>query len=389
MKWMIALWVVVYTLVGAMVGVSYWIKHRPTFEADVAPITAQNVRGLQDIGRVWPSALGQTHFTQDDKLFWLTNVRIRVYDLNSGKYLGTLFAEEDCQGLWAHLGCFSLLGVLGTLPSFSDDDRYLAYMDYAPYGGNIEVRVWDIQQNELSAQIKLNNAANMLLFFPNSTTLIYHQPQSGLWRYDVETQIFHQLETDEPQFLLQVGQQRIYYLSMSGQVKALGADFQPEVVVDSPFAIDVFVVSPDERFAIYKRQADDVVMLLSLEDGRRQRLGKGEAFLRDAAFSNDGRYLFTTDERGVVYQWDTASGDLVRVLSNDYRSKWMFRMGVENDILIGRAGDQIYVWDINSGERLVQVSAGNWYGGGLFWLSPDGRFIVLEEGILLGVPNSS
>ncbi len=387
MKTAILIWTLIYGVVVFAVGLRYYEQNQPLFKTDVVPLTASNAAVVERIGAVPNIAYSKSYFTPQDQLIIVGGNRVRIYNLRNGRHLGDLFTSPNCTGLNRVFGCFDAFTLYHDSHALSDDGRYLA-TSFNDYSGTRTIRLWNILSGSQVGFISVRQSTTgEMTFFPNSHILLYDNSQrGGLWRYDVETKLLDSVDSDPLKQILHVSADRVYYLTDTNDLKSVGADWQPITHTNNLNNYWDIFISPNEQFVLLQNNSSRL-FLHRLADGSQQTLSgyQNRGYDVDkAVFTADGRYMFTASGDGIVLQWDIESNQFVRQLYTGNAYNWHLLIGTADDVLIGQTSERILIWSIETGQVLTEFTIGNYVSLGLT-LSPDGRFLVLSDGRILGV----
>lgn len=383
MRILVAFWFTVYGVIGVALGVRYYEIHRPLFETNVAVLTADNINRLEVIGELPGNAYEVPFFDPNGRLAMVSNTKARLYDLSSGKRLGDLYTNPTCSGLTRIFGCFDPYAYYYAAAALSPDGKYMAIIGNQ-FNGH-EIRVWNMENGWHVETLRMMvPAASGVIFFPNSHVLLYTNPQQGLWGFNADTKITQQLDPDDAQRFLAATDDRVYYLTSGNSVRSVGTNLQVEEHFGNIANATVATVSPDGRYFV-GQLATNELLLQGLQTQRVRRLNGHQQAVTALVFSHDMRYMFSADTDGTIIQWDVESAGLVRQIVANQGGQWSLALGSQNDILIARNWGIIAAWDVGTGTRLLRIELDRSVSSNSIYLSPDGRFLVTEDGRMFGV----
>lgn len=385
MRIVIAFWMAMYALIGIALGARYFESRQPLFESDVAVLTAANIGQLELTGELPGSRFEIPFFDPHNRLIMVANSRVRIFDLTSGKHLGDLYTDPTCNGLNRLFGCIDLYAPYSTTSALSDDGAYLAMATLGYFGQ--EIRVWHMQTGEFVETISLQSSnTSTVVFFPNSHTLLYTYPQQGLWRFNADTRILQQVDTDNVQQVLSVTDERVFYATTNNLVKSVGEGWQVEVssTPTGVSGLSVALVSPDGRYLV-SQLANNDLQLHNLASGTVRALVSHQQPVSAIVFSTNMHHMFSADLDGTLIQWDVASGDVLWRYEQRQAGQWSLVVGKQDDILIAQNWAGLSAWDITSGTRLLDIEFDSPVSTNTMYISPDGRFLVTQDGRIYGV----
>lgn len=389
MRILVIFWSVVYLLMAVVIGAAYLAQNQPAFEADAAILTRDNAAEIGVLGRLSTSSSNVPYFDPDQRLIMVGSSRVMVYDMTNGNRLGRLNTNPDC-GEWSRVfGCFDTFSYYNTLHAISDDGRYLAISGYQFAAQS--VRVWDLRNADLVETLTLNNTANVLVtFFPNSHELIYHDPLKGLWRYNAETRLIHQIDTEEPRQIVHHGADTLYYLTINNDLKVIGPDFVPRILETGVSTQGKIIISPDERWLV-SQNPDWALRLDDLVTDEFHLLAGHAWTIHDMVFSPDGRYLFSSTAANsagsrTLIQWSMEPLEMMHTLPLGGSSELNLAISPNGEVLFAASWGRLAAWDVETGERLLNIPTDDTYSVGRIYISPDGRFLINESGRVYGVP---
>lgn len=149
--------------------------------------------------------------------------------------------------------------------------------------------------------------------------------------------------------------------------------------------------SPDEKSAALGFRGYENIKLVELPAGKIvQELGAGYVYF--VVFSNDGRYIATSDRSGRVSWWDVETGKKVRELEEieGYNwSNWSEFVPDDELFISGHDNTEVRFWDSKTGKRSAVLDGYKVWkdGGGICHLdvSRDGRRLATAVGKAIGI----
>jgi WD40 repeat protein len=126
-----------------------------------------------------------------------------------------------------------------------------------------------------------------------------------------------------------------------------------------------------------------MALLWDLESGQAMTLTHDEPSLFSITFSPDGSRVATvspmeeaTSEEKGVYEWDAATGELLRMLPVETFAVYRVRYSPDGKLLVaGTQEGNVLVWEASSGELIRMLTGHTGLVAGLAF-SPDGEYLA-------------
>jgi hypothetical protein len=159
---------------------------------------------------------------------------------------------------------------------------------------------------------------------------------------------------------------------------------QPRLVLDGHHSpIHSLSVAPHQR-RLAAGDADGIVCLWNLDDGKLIARCEGNGVVYSVAFSPDGTRLLSGDKNGTIRLWDGKSGQLLKtvVKGEGTRSAAIYSVAwsPKDRLVLSGSHDRIVrLWDLNRGKQQRQLK-GHGAAVRCVAFSPDGRLIASAGG---------
>ena len=154
------------------------------------------------------------------------------------------------------------------------------------------------------------------------------------------------------------------------------SESQKQIVLTqkSIFAVAFISYSPDgsELLASHKK----AVNIYDANDGTLKKTLEHSSDITVAIWSPDGTKIISTEKNGMIKIWDTESGNLIKSI-NANKGYIIIEISPDGTKLLGNSGNDLKIWDINSGAELVSVEKlYKFFGVSSFAFSPDGQYFA-------------